>query len=287
MTAAVGARNLFKVDAGVVHALLQARYYDGSKGVFLSEDAVFWSAQQNLADPQSLNSYSYANDNPINKSDPNGLSAKTAMSGLLNQLASTLQSILYQISQPQFVQQYQGARTGVAIASNPVGAASSAWNAGGNYVSSSYNAFKTIGRSDSGDYLLGRRAADVLPFFLGGLGAEGEAAQLAARARQVNGVLDPIAASMRTTAVLRTSTGDIVAGGGRDLTGAQIASLKSGETAATPTPGAHAEVTAITSALNSGSTPQTIGVSRAMCAQCQAYIQSQGGTILDPFTASW
>jgi len=28
MTAAVGARNLFKVDADVVHALLQARYYD-------------------------------------------------------------------------------------------------------------------------------------------------------------------------------------------------------------------------------------------------------------------
>jgi hypothetical protein len=28
MTAAVGARNFFKVDAGVVHALLQARYYE-------------------------------------------------------------------------------------------------------------------------------------------------------------------------------------------------------------------------------------------------------------------
>jgi hypothetical protein len=28
MTAAVGARNCFKVDAGVVHALLNARYYD-------------------------------------------------------------------------------------------------------------------------------------------------------------------------------------------------------------------------------------------------------------------
>ena len=45
MTAAVGARNLFKV-AGVVRALLQARYYDGSKGEFLSEDPVF------LGDPR-------------------------------------------------------------------------------------------------------------------------------------------------------------------------------------------------------------------------------------------
>jgi RHS repeat-associated protein len=74
MTAAVGARKLFKADAGVVHALLQARYYDGSKGEFLSEDPVFLGdpRQQVLTDPQSLNSYSYANDNPIIKSDPTG-----------------------------------------------------------------------------------------------------------------------------------------------------------------------------------------------------------------------
>src|SRR5882762_3552834 len=74
MTVAVGARNLFKVDAGVVHTLLQARYYDGSKGAFLSEDPVFLGdpKQQVLTDPQSLNSYSYANDNPITTSDPSG-----------------------------------------------------------------------------------------------------------------------------------------------------------------------------------------------------------------------
>lgn len=47
---------------------LNARYYDSSRGQFLSEDPVFWG-NQNLSDPQSLNSYSYANDNPITKSD--------------------------------------------------------------------------------------------------------------------------------------------------------------------------------------------------------------------------
>ena len=54
MTAAVGARNLFKLDAGIVHASLQARYYDGSKGEFLSEDPVFLGdpKQQTLTDPQ-------------------------------------------------------------------------------------------------------------------------------------------------------------------------------------------------------------------------------------------
>jgi RHS repeat-associated protein len=74
MTAAVGARNLFKVDAGVVHALMQARYQNSSRGQFISEDPVFLGdpRSQMLTDPQSLNSFSYANDNPINKSDPTG-----------------------------------------------------------------------------------------------------------------------------------------------------------------------------------------------------------------------
>src|SRR5712671_202218 len=77
MTAVVGARNFAIADAGVVFALLQARYYDGSKGEFLSEDPVFLGnpKQQVLSDPQTLNSYSYGNDNPINKSDPLGLAS--------------------------------------------------------------------------------------------------------------------------------------------------------------------------------------------------------------------
>jgi RHS repeat-associated protein len=74
MTAAVGPRNLFKVDAGVVHALMQARYQNSSRGQFISQDPVFLGdpRQKVLTVPQSLNSYSYANDNPITKSDPNG-----------------------------------------------------------------------------------------------------------------------------------------------------------------------------------------------------------------------
>src|SRR5436190_4929698 len=57
---------------------LNARYYDPARGQFLSQDPVFWSLQQNLFDPQSLNSYSYANDNPINKKDPDGQAAASA-----------------------------------------------------------------------------------------------------------------------------------------------------------------------------------------------------------------
>jgi RHS repeat-associated protein len=60
---------------------LNARYYQAGQGQFISEDPVFWSQKMNLQDPQSLNSYSYANDNPINKSDPLGLAAYISASG--------------------------------------------------------------------------------------------------------------------------------------------------------------------------------------------------------------
>ncbi len=60
---------------------LNARYYDSARGQFTSEDPVFLGdpRQQNLLDPQSLNTYSYANDNPIVKSDPNGKFAAGAV----------------------------------------------------------------------------------------------------------------------------------------------------------------------------------------------------------------
>jgi len=57
---------------------LNARYYDGQRGQFLSQDPVFWEigitpdGRKALADPQFINSYGYANDNPITKKDPSG-----------------------------------------------------------------------------------------------------------------------------------------------------------------------------------------------------------------------
>jgi RHS repeat-associated protein len=61
-------------DAPTELSYLNARYYNPAQGQFLSQDPVFLGspAQQNLTDPQSLNSYSYAEDNPIVKSDPTG-----------------------------------------------------------------------------------------------------------------------------------------------------------------------------------------------------------------------
>jgi len=52
---------------------LNARYYDSSIGRFISQDPMFWSPEKFLTDPQSLNSYSYARNNPISLSDPSGM----------------------------------------------------------------------------------------------------------------------------------------------------------------------------------------------------------------------
>jgi len=106
------------------------------------------------------------------------------------------------------------------------------------------------------------------------------------RASQVHGVLDPIAQTRRTTAVLQTDAGRIVASGVRDLTPAQRALLGSGEIAA-KLPGAHAEVTALQAAQRLGATPRAMVVTRVICPQCTAVIEASGGTLTSPTTAIW
>ena len=62
----------------VGHAFLNARFYDSSRGQFLSEDPVFWEIGQSkdgetaLSNPQAMNSYGYGNGNPISNRDANG-----------------------------------------------------------------------------------------------------------------------------------------------------------------------------------------------------------------------
>ena len=214
--------------------MLQARYYDSSKGAFLSEDPTFWG-NQNLIDPQSLNSYNYANDNPISRSDPNGLFTLTGTGkAILSQLKAQLQGALATIQQIRSGQFASNVASGAGVVrSNPMGVAGALASGIKQNVIQTYRDLY-YGNDATQDQAL---ASSVL--FFGSLAIpDSEAAQLAARARQVNGVLDPIAQSMRTAAVLRTSAGDIVAGGGRDLTAGQIASLNAGEIAATPMPGA-------------------------------------------------
>src|SRR4029450_338731 len=71
-------QQLVENDAGVVRDLLNARYYNPNQGQFISQDPVFWEigltqdGKNALTNPQALNSYGYANDNPITGKDPNG-----------------------------------------------------------------------------------------------------------------------------------------------------------------------------------------------------------------------
>jgi RHS repeat-associated protein len=57
---------------------LNARYYEGSRGQFLSQDPVFWEigltndGKSILSNPQAQNSYSYALNNPILLKDSSG-----------------------------------------------------------------------------------------------------------------------------------------------------------------------------------------------------------------------
>jgi RHS repeat-associated protein len=68
-------------DAQTALSYLNARYYDGARGQFLSEDPVFWEVGQTrdgkavLSNPQAQNSYSYAGNNPIISKDPSGRGA--------------------------------------------------------------------------------------------------------------------------------------------------------------------------------------------------------------------
>lgn len=113
---------------------LNARYYDSSRGQFLSQDPMFIGdpRQQNLMNPQSLNSYSYAEGNPITNSDPSGLlSAKGVIQSLIQStfnLANGISTVVQSIGRNP-VQTYNSVSQGVTSAiNNPVGTAKSVAN---------------------------------------------------------------------------------------------------------------------------------------------------------------
>ena len=65
-------------DIATALSYLNARYYEGSRGQFLSQDPVFWQVGSTkvgrvvLNDPQLMNSYGYSRNNPLRLSDPDG-----------------------------------------------------------------------------------------------------------------------------------------------------------------------------------------------------------------------
>ena len=63
----------YEAETGLIY--LRNRYYDPEIGRFISPDPIFG----NIMDPQALNPYIYANNNPVNFRDPLGLKSATAV----------------------------------------------------------------------------------------------------------------------------------------------------------------------------------------------------------------
>jgi RHS repeat-associated protein len=79
-------------DAQTSLDYLNARYYDSARGQFVSEDPMFLGnpKDEDLHNPQSLNAYSYANDNPIANKDPQGNMTAVVAAAILIALVAIL-----------------------------------------------------------------------------------------------------------------------------------------------------------------------------------------------------
>ncbi len=135
-------------DSATNLSYLNARYYNGARGNFLSEDPVFLGTEQNLEDPQALNSYAYANGNPITKSDPTGKSWQTFGQGAAS-------PFVYAYNHPL---QTAGvfALTTVAVLAAPVTVAVIGAAAGGYAIGTAGFSAYTAPNADARDYYIGQ-----------------------------------------------------------------------------------------------------------------------------------
>lgn len=118
----------FDSDTGLNY--MNARYYDSAMGKFASQDNIFralgdkqkiksFGIDQNtlLANPQTLNSYSYGLNNPIIKTDPDGncpicLGVVASLVVYSPQITSFLQSLTTPLGQVSLVQAGEDAQKG-------------------------------------------------------------------------------------------------------------------------------------------------------------------------------
>ena len=246
-----------------------ARYMGGKLSRFKSPDQL----GGNVGDPQSWNRYSYARNNPLNVVDPDGRAGLGTVAYTLSQTVPLITSTLG-ITPQQLGSYAQLAAGSIGVAAAAIGGAQV--GGAGLFVAATDAVHSSIAVGVGG----------------AGVAAVSGASPVVGRAAQIHGVLDPIAQEMRTTAVLETTGGKIVAGGGRDLGPAQRALVGPGEVAA-KLPGAHAEVTAIRQAQQLNVSPQSLQIygrvdgTRPICPNCAETIRATGGTVTGPTTATW
>ena len=91
------------------------------------------------------------------------------------------------------------------------------------------------------------------------------------RAKEIHSILDPIAQSKRTTAIVETAEGqNLVSSSAQSLTPAQRAALGPNEIAVSGQ--GHAEVTGLNAAKNMNLTPTNVAASRRICTNCAGEI---------------
>jgi hypothetical protein len=126
----------------------------------------------------------------------------------------------------------------------------------------------------------------------GGLTAKGLHAILgdltvAQTASQIhNALTHPAALNGRSVSVLTTDGPTYVGSGVRDIDPIQRIRLKPYEKEAR-LPGEHSEPTVLKNAEKDGRRPDTLGSSRPICPLCQQFIESRGGRLTDPRTATF
>ena len=144
-------------DSGTKLNYLNARYYDSTRGQFTSQDPVFWEIGQSddgkkvLADPQQMNSYSYARNNPIMGKDASGRSWETFGEGVIS-------PVVYAYNHPFQTVGITAVTAGVIItapvtatAVGAVGIAAGVYSVG----NAAYNAYNAPD-ADTRDYYLGQ-----------------------------------------------------------------------------------------------------------------------------------
>jgi RHS repeat-associated protein len=251
-----------------------ARYYSSPLGRFMTPD---WSISPSavpyadFSDPQSINQYGYVRNNPLSHADADGHDGCPGCSAPF---------VLTPEAQ-QFVTE-----VGKSLANAAISTA--------NFVSN------VVMLGDSGapqipQFTVNSKMADItgtalsLAIPLGGEEAAaakvGEEVSLATRAGEIHGALDPIAQSMRTTAVGEVTGANgakdvLVSSSERALTPAQRGALQPGETAVSGAKGVHAEQKILDAAKQNNQAVNAVAASRNMCANCQAAVKAAGAKIV-------
>ena len=75
-------------DASTGNQYLRARYYDPEEGTFLTQDSYLGS----LLEPLSQNLYTYAENNPVNYSDPSGHGILSKIKSAAKKVATTVKN---------------------------------------------------------------------------------------------------------------------------------------------------------------------------------------------------